>query len=113
MEIFGTIQQILPEQTGESLRGSWKKQDFIIETLEKYPRKVCLTNWQGKIEMDRYQEGDQVRALLNVESKEHNGKWYTDLKVWKMEKIYRVQTAGNQTNDYKGDIEQEDGDLPF
>ncbi len=113
MEIFGTIKEILPKQTGGNDKRSWQKQDFILETLEKYPRKVCLTNWQGKIEMNKYQEGDQIRALLNVESKEYNGKWYTDLKVWKMEKIIRIQTAGDQINDHKGDIEKEDGNLPF
>ena len=31
----------LSVQNGESARGAWSKQDFVVETIETYPKKVC------------------------------------------------------------------------
>ena len=86
MEITGRIIQKLPAQSGKSARGDWKKQEFIIETEEQYPRKVCLVNWGDKINLDSFSENDKVTASINIESREFNGRWYTDVKVWKMDK---------------------------
>ena len=35
----GRIVQKLDVQEGVSTRGAWKKQDFIIETADQYPKK--------------------------------------------------------------------------
>ena len=41
MEIKGKVVQLLDLQTGEGKNGTWKKQEYIIETLDsKYPKKV-------------------------------------------------------------------------
>ena len=39
---------VLAVQTGEGKNGTWKKQDFVIETDGQYPKKVCLTIWGDK-----------------------------------------------------------------
>ena len=31
------------------------------------------------------QEGNQLNVSFDVESREYNGRWYTDVKAWKME----------------------------
>jgi len=85
MEITGRIVQILPAQTGTSARGEWKKQDFIIETQDQFPKKVCLANWGDKINVEAMGVGAVVTASINIESREFNGRWYTDVKVWKMD----------------------------
>ena len=84
MEIKGKIVQILQAVTGNSARGEWKRQDFIIETQEQYPKKVCIQNFNGKADLEKFGVGTIVNASINIESREYNGKWYTSVNVWKM-----------------------------
>ena len=58
LEISGKLLQILPEQTGTGKNGQWIKQDFIIETQEQYPRKVCFSAW-----------GDKAALVKNLENR--------------------------------------------
>ncbi|MBN4049735.1 DUF3127 domain-containing protein [Bacteroidales bacterium AH-315-N07] len=86
MEITGKIIKILPLQTGTSQNGEWKKQEFILETPGQYPKKVCITIWGDKIDQFEIAEGDEVTASVDIESREYNERWYTDVKAWKVEK---------------------------
>jgi hypothetical protein len=45
LEITGKVISILTEQTGSGKNGVWVKQDFVIETTEQYPKKVCFSAW--------------------------------------------------------------------
>lgn len=85
MEIKGKVIEILEPNTGTSARGEWKRQDFIIETQDQYPKKVCLSNWNNKVDLGSTPVGTVVNASINIESREYNGRWYTDVKVWKMD----------------------------
>ena len=86
LELTGKIQQILPQQSGTGKNGQWTKQDFIIETNDQYPRKVCFTAWGEKAQpLGNLQPGTAVKVFFNAESREFNGKWYTDLRIWKLE----------------------------
>ncbi len=87
MDINGRVIQVLPEQSGEGRNGVWKKQDFVIETDSQYPKKVCFSAWGDKINPQLMQEGNQLNVSFDVESREYNGRWYTDLKAWKMEMV--------------------------
>jgi hypothetical protein len=86
MEISGRIIQILPEETGEGRNGPWKKQNFILETQEQYPKKVCITVWGDKVDLKSFAPDDAVTASINIESREYNGRWYTDVKAWRVVK---------------------------
>ena len=87
MEITGKIISLLPEQSGKGRNGDWRKRDFILETTNaKYPKKVCITVWGDKIDQFGLKEGELVTASVEVESREFNGRWYTDVKAWKMQK---------------------------
>ncbi|MFT4733417.1 MAG: hypothetical protein ACI9DJ_001601 [Algoriphagus sp.] len=91
MEISGNIIQILALQTGEGKNGQWKKQEFIIETEGTYPKKVCVAMWGDKINESLIKVGSSVTASVEVESREYNGRWYTDVKSWRLE----GSSAGN------------------
>jgi hypothetical protein len=87
LEIEGQIIQILPEQTGTGARGKWIKQEFVIETVEQFPKKVCFSAWGDKTDtLKQLQPGDRVMVSFNPESREYNSKWYTDLRAWKITK---------------------------
>lgn len=86
MEISGTVVNLLPLQTGQGKNGVWKKQEFILETPGQYPKKVCLSLWGEKVDENRLNAGDKITASINIESREYNGRWYTDVRAWKIAK---------------------------
>lgn len=87
MELSGKIIQILPEVGGNSRNGnSWRKQEYILETGGNYPKKVCLSIWGDKIDQFGIQVGEQVTLGVDVESREYNGRWYTDIKAYKVDR---------------------------
>jgi hypothetical protein len=86
MEITGTVLSLLPLQTGQGKNGVWKKQEFILETPGQFPKKVCLSLWGEKVDENRLQVGEKITASINIESREYNGRWYTDVRAWKIAK---------------------------
>ena len=84
MDISGKIIQLLPAQEGQGKNGTWKKQEFVLETGDTYPKKVCIAVWGDKIDIKSFKMGDAVDVSFDVESREYNGKWYTDVKAWKV-----------------------------
>lgn len=87
MEIKGKITQLLPLQTGEGKNGPWRKQEFILETEGQYPKKICIAAWGDKFNDGSLQADNNVNVFFDVESREYNGRWYTDVKAWKIEKL--------------------------
>lgn len=88
MELEGRIARKLNVQTGTSARGAWSKQEFILEYQEgNYPSQVCMNVWgDDKVkELDKYQVGDRVKVSFNLSSREFNGRWYTDVRAWRIE----------------------------
>lgn len=86
MELKGKVIQMLAVQTGMGKKGQWKKQEFIVETQAQYPKKVCLSAWGDKIDQFNLAEGDMVNVSVDLESREYNGRWYTEARAWKLEK---------------------------
>ena len=87
LEIEGTIVQKLPVASGNSARGPWAKQEFILEFPDgNFTAKACFTAWgQEKVqELGKYQVGDKVKVSFNLKSREYNGRWYNDLQIWKI-----------------------------
>jgi Domain of unknown function (DUF3127) len=95
MEITGTVVNLLPLQSGQGKNGVWKKQEFILETPGQYPKKVCLSLWGEKADEIKISTGDKITASINIESREYNGRWYTDVRAWKVAK----QSAGGQASE--------------
>jgi hypothetical protein len=99
LEITGKIVQVLDLQTGTSAKGEWKKQDFILETEDQYPRKICIALWGDRIgDIAGVQVGSEVvTASVALESREFNGKWYTDVRAWRIQRGGGVQVTQNAT----------------
>nr|WP_314758855.1 DUF3127 domain-containing protein [uncultured Porphyromonas sp.] len=90
LAISGVVLSILPLQTGTSKAGNqWQKQDFILETQGKYPRKVCICLFGDNVEKFTLKVGQSVTASIDIESREFNGRWYTDVRAWNV--IYNDQ----------------------
>ena len=95
LEISGKITQILEPQSGEGKNGVWKKQSFVIEYMDgNYPKMLSIMGWGDKADMiASLRTGDQVKVAFNVESREYNGRWYTDVKAWRIEKSGETSSA--------------------
>jgi len=102
MEITGKLIQKLPVQSGVSQAGNnWSKAEFVIETVEQYPKKVCANLWGERAKsLDQFQLGDLITVSFDLESREYNGRWYTDVKAWKVEAATPAAVAGAPTPGY-------------
>ena len=104
MELEGRIARKLNVQTGTSARGAWSKQEFILENQEgNFPTQVCMNVWgDDKVkDLDKYQVGDRVKVSFNLSSREYNGRWYTDVRAWRIEP---ASNNGYSQADYAGAV---------
>ena len=77
----------MPVQQGQSARGAWAKQEFVLEFPDgNFTSQACFTAWgQDKVqELGKYSQGDKVKVSFNLKSREFNGRWYNDLQIWKI-----------------------------
>ena len=100
MQLSARLIQVLPLQTGVGKNGEWKKQDIIVETDGQYPKKVCVAVWGDKLNNIPLELGSYLNIDFDVESREFNGRWYTDVKAWKVELAGSTQpeAAGQPVN---------------
>lgn len=91
MEITGKIIIALPEMSGTSKAGNaWKKREYVLETQETYPKKVFFNFFGDRVDQYPLNVGDEVTVSFDIDSREFNGRWYTDIRAWKAEKASRV-----------------------
>jgi len=124
MEIKGKITKILEAQTGEKKdgSGSWIKQNFLVETDEKYNNLYCFEVF-GDEKVQNFQKynkvGQEVNVEFNVSTNEYKGNYYTSLSAWKISSEKKEEAPKEEK--YKGKKEYteplgqqyEDEILPF
>jgi len=99
MDIKGRIILVHPVENGVSKNNkAWAKQSFVIETGGNYPKKIALTLWgEDKINQYDLQPGREITAHLELESREYNGRWYTEARAWKIEWTADARQAAAKT----------------
>jgi hypothetical protein len=118
LEITGKLAAFLPEQSGQGKNGPWVKQEVIMDTEEQFPKKVCIACWGDKASaVKSYSIGEKLRFGINIESREFNGRWYTDVKAWRIERANQSSEARQQPapliEEQPYDGGSGDDDLPF
>ncbi len=95
MEIKGHIIHVLAPQSGTSKATGkeWKIQEYVLETDGQYPSKVCFQLSGARIEQYPVEIGDEVVVSYDLDSREYNGRWYTSVRAWKIEKASVVAGA--------------------
>jgi len=87
MEIKGKIILALPEMSGVSKSGNnWKKREYVLETMETYPKKVHFDFFGDRADQYPLNVGEIITLSFDIESREYNGRWYTSIRGWKAEK---------------------------
>ncbi|MGN0237489.1 MAG: DUF3127 domain-containing protein [Lepagella sp.] len=84
MDIEGTIILDLPLQEGVSKQGNaWKKKEWVLETQGMYPRKVKFHVFgENRVRDLQFEVGKAYRISVDLESREFNGRWYTDVSAY-------------------------------
>lgn len=90
MEVSGKVIAITPIESGNSKAGrAWSKRFIVIETQEQYPRKIAFTVF-GEDRIRQFESNaalnDMVRVSFDIDSREYNGRWYTDVSAWRLER---------------------------
>ncbi len=126
MEIEGTIFQVLPVVKGQSARGEWQKQEIVIEQPGDYNRKVCLSFWGDRVlDAAKLRQGDKVTVSVNLESREYNGRWFTEVRVWRVQQQAGAQPVADAipvdaglpplgaSPEFESSVSADSDDLPF
>jgi hypothetical protein len=117
MEITGRITKIYDTVTGISKSGSeWQKRDFVIETDDQFSKDICFTIFKHVDLLDGHREGEMVKVIFSVESREFNGKWYHNVNAFGISSIekkepnilFKMSDIKEPEQDYYGK-----DDLPF
>jgi len=90
MELTGKIIAALPERSGTSKAtgSSWKVQEFVLETQEKFPHKMMFSIFgEDKISQAAIKPGDNVTVSFDINAREFNGRWYNDVRAWKVDHV--------------------------
>ena len=78
MEISGKIIAILQPRGGVSKAGNeWKMQEYVIETHEQYPKKMCFEVFgTEKIEQFKIQIGEELTVSFDVDARQWQDRWF-------------------------------------
>ena len=120
LSVKGRVFQILKAETGVSKGGKeWSKREFVIDTEEQFPRKVCFTLFGDKTSLiNNLAVGEMVDVSFNIESREYNGNWFHNINAWKIDKPAETQSSPAGAPEYSIDdippeADENGGDLPF
>lgn len=79
-----------------------------------------MTAWAEKVDdLNRFAINDVVKLSINIESREYNGRWYTDIRFWRIEPAGGSQSGPAQDNFNQAPVMEDFGnndqvdDLPF
>ena len=86
MELTGKIIAVLEKRGGTSKAGNpWEIQEYVLETMEQYPRKMMFNVFGAdRIAQFNIQMGETLTVSFDIDSREYNGRWYNDIRAWKV-----------------------------
>lgn len=88
MELEGKIILDIPMVSGVSKAGNaWRKKEWVLETTGTYPRKVIFNVFGDRVDTMTFQVGKTYSVQVDAESREYNGRWYTDLRAYSAREI--------------------------
>lgn len=95
MELAGKVIAVLEPRGGVSKTGNeWKVQEYVIETHDQYPRKMCFDVFGAdKIQQFNIQMGEELNVSFDIDAREWNGRWFNSIRAWKVD---RVSASGSQ-----------------
>lgn len=125
MEITGKIIKKLPLASGEGRNGTWRRQEYVLEYGDRFPKQVCFSLMNARIDQYPMEIDEEVTVSFDIESREYNGRYYTSVSAWKVDKAQAGEQAAYQAPqaavnnatpvapDFSSNSENDSDDLPF
>ena len=80
-KVKAKLVQLLEHKSGNGAKGDWQIQTALLETTEKYPRKLAVQYWNELADkIKSCPKGVEIEFGVRSESREYQGKWYSDIK---------------------------------
>ncbi len=94
MDFEGKVMEILPAVTGQSARGTWERQTVVFEQPNKqYGKEIAVTFMNKGQEVANLRVGETYLVSFDIESRNYQGKWYTDVRAWRVQPVQSAATA--------------------
>ena len=94
MEFEGKVLQILPPTSGQSARGTWERQTVVFEQPNKqYGKELAVTFMNKAQDVASLRVGETYIVSFDIESREYQGRWYTDVVGRRIEPKEAAQMA--------------------
>ena len=89
MELAGKVIAVLEPRGGVSKNGNeWKVQEYVIETHDQYPRRMCFdVVGADKIQQFNIQVGEELNVFFDIDAREWQGRWFNSIRAWKVERV--------------------------
>ena len=104
MELAGRVIAVLEPKGGTSRNGNeWKVQEYVIETHDQYPRRMCFDVFgdddqyprrmcfdvfgDDKIKQFNIQVGEELNVSFDIDAREWQGRWFNSIRAWKVERV--------------------------
>ena len=84
MEIKGKILTLFPikEGVGKTSGTPWKSREFVIETQDQYPKRICLQVMNANMDRFPMEEGMEVSVKFDISARERDGRYFNTLTAW-------------------------------
>ena len=98
MELSGKVIAVLEPRGGVSKTGnSWKVQEYVIETHDQYPRKMCFDVFgEDQINQFNIQVGEELTVHFDIDAREWQGRWFNSIRAWKVDRAQAGQAMPPQ-----------------
>lgn len=89
MELAGKVIAVLEPRGGVSKNGNeWKVQEYVIETHDQYPRRMCFDVFGAdKIQQFNIQVDEELNVFFDIDAREWQGRWFNSIRAWKVERV--------------------------
>ncbi len=96
MELAGKVIAVLQPRGGVSKAGNeWKTQEYVIETHDQYPKKMCFEVFGvEKIDQFNIQIGEELNVFFDVDARQWQDRWFNSIRAWKVERVGAQAPAG-------------------
>lgn len=96
-EVEGTLHKVFPI---ESKSGTFQTREFVITSDGQYVQYIKFQAVQDRCGIvDNFKEGERVKVYFDLRGREWQGKYFTNLNAWRVEKVAANAPQNNATND--------------
>lgn len=83
LDVEGVITNISEIISGQNNKGAeWRKQSIVVESEGEYKKEIEVSFFNDLIQ--NFDAGQVIKLKCNVESRNHNGRYYTEIRAYKI-----------------------------